>query len=439
MKLDDSAQEVLEALTRAGWAEVEVYHKRGRSRTLDHGAASEITSLQQEEGWAVRAGDARRSFFYAASGAPRPDTRWPEADGAGLRLPSPRPVPRWNAPSDLDTPLVGENEARGLVASLARALETELPGARLLAACLEDGSSDSRLVSSREVTASVRRRTASLRLEATSRGRRRVTLYLAARDARQFSPNALARRLADRLAVVERGAAPSRDRGETLLAPELAVTLLAALGDLWIGPAARERAAALFDRRGHLGSSELTLIDDGRLPGGVLEAPVDGEGQPTREVVIVDQGVYRQPLLSWQQETTRGGRASGCALRPGWRDLPHPGATHLYLPADPARRVADLVGALTRGYYLLAAEGAVRIEDEHRRFAVPVSGFAVDGGRPTGAICGAWLTGTVSALLAGIAGRGRDLAFFPVPLAGRAGLVGSPSLLVRGLELRRTP
>jgi len=43
-----------EALKRQGWAEVEVFHKRGRSRTLQFTAYGNATSLRQEEGWAVR-------------------------------------------------------------------------------------------------------------------------------------------------------------------------------------------------------------------------------------------------------------------------------------------------------------------------------------------------------------------------------------------------
>ena len=56
------------------------------------------------------------------------------------------------------------------------------------------------------------------------------------------------------------------------------------------------------------------------ISGGIAEAPVDGEGQPTREVVLVDEGGYRQPLLAWWQSAAAPKRASGCVLRPGWRD-----------------------------------------------------------------------------------------------------------------------
>jgi PmbA protein len=282
-----------------------------------------------------------------------------------------------------------------------------------------------------------RQRAAVLHLEAAvvgPRAARRVSLRLAEREARHFQPLALARRLADRLLISLKGTAPSRDRGEFLLAPPVVVSILDALAPLWLGPEAENRVADLTDRRGRLASAALTLVDDGRLPGGVLEAAVDGEGQPTRPVVLVDEGIFRQPLLTWWQAgAARASRASGCTQRPSWRDLPRPGATHLHLRRDPATSVASLVGGLQRGYYLLDVEGAARMTRGGRRFAIPVCGFAIDGGRPTGTITNAWLIGSISSFLNGIHAVARDLTFLP---AGK-GLIGSPTLLARGLEIRR--
>lgn len=431
---DERLAEVVDRLT-GHWEEVEVFHKTGRSRSARYRGGASVTAFHQEEGWAVRAGDARRSFFYAATGAPRPDAPWPEADGLGLRLPAAKLVPAWTPPADLDVSLLGENEAQALFEGLDRALDGELAGARLTLGELDDGSSEARLLSSREVTARVRQRTATLYLEATGPGRRApaVTLRAAEREARRFQPLALARRLADRLSIAARGVAPARDRGEFLLAPPVVVSLLEALSGLWIGPGAVERIGQLVDRRGRVGSPAFTLIDDGRLPGGVLAAPVDGEGQPTREIVLVEEGLFRQPLLAWWQAAPSTGRPSGCAARPGWRDLPRPGPTHLYFRPDPDLKAAALVEGLNRGYYLLDVEGAPRLEDPPSRFALPVCGFAIDGGRPTGSVAGAWLTGTVTGLLNGILAAARDLTFLP----SRSGLVGAPTLLVKGLELRQ--
>lgn len=427
--------EVLEELRRE-WSEVEVYHKRGRSRMLRVTPHGEVLGFRQEEGWAVRAGDERSSFFYAGEGLPHAATAWPSGDGEGLRLPSAKPSLPWHPSPTFETPPASESEAREVFAALERELENEMPGARLLHGDLEDGQSESFLVSSRGIEMRVPHRAASLVLEAVGpRKRTSVITSLAGRQATNFPVAGLARRLADRLEILERGKALIRDRGEILMAPPVMASLLAAMVDLWVGPKAVERIHPLIDRRGRIGSPMLTLIDNGRLPGGVLETPLDGEGQSTREMVLVEHGMYRQPLLAWWQALKEPGKVSGCVRRVSWRDLPVPGPTHLHLRPDPETSVGELLSGLPRGFYLLDTEGPARLDPESLRFAVPVCGFAIEGGRSTGSITGTYLVGSVGTLLQGLLAVARDLTF--LPMAG--GMIGSPTVLVKSLELRRRP
>lgn len=431
----DVLLDVIDALQRKGAKEVEALHKKGRSRTLRWEGNQQVTSLRQEEGWAVRAGGPDASFFYTASGDPRPDAQWPEARSPGLRLPSARPVPAWTPPMDLGAPLLGENEALHLVRSIEAELKEELPGSQLIRSYLEDGAGEQELVSSREVRNQSRQRAASLFVEA--RGPRSedpsVSILLAEREARRFLPSTVARSLADRLLLLTRGSTPTRDRGELLLSHGVVAPLLHALMGLWVGTEAAAKARPLEDQ-GRLAAKTFSLVDDGRFPGGVLESAVDGEGQPTRRVTLIENGIYRQPLVSWRQA---GGemKASGCSRRAGWRDLPTPGATHLYVEPDPEHSVGELLSGLNRGYYLLSTHGSVKIEEGYKRFAVPVSGFGIDGGRPTGSITGVWLTGSLTTFFRGVLAVARDLTF--MPLGG--GMIGAPTLLVKGLELRRRP
>jgi PmbA protein len=436
-------EEVLVALLRRGLPDVEVFAKRGRSRRLETSPVTETSVFSQEQGWAVRAGDPRRSFFATGTGEPARDWPWPEPTGRPVRLPEPAgdSAPTWNEPSDFDAPLIGEREGLKLLESLGRELASELPGSRLLRAALEDGSSESEIVNSRGLRARVRNRVATLYLEAAGPGRASsASIYLAAREARRFHPPALARRLADRLAITSQGAQgapPGRDGGELLLAPPVTARLLCGLLPLLVGPRAGTLLAGLRDRRGRIGSERLTLIDNGRLPGGALEAAVDGEGVPTREVVLVEEGVYRQPLLTWWQAESHPntGMPAGCTRRPGWRDLPAAGPTHLYLKPDPRIPVAALLGSIARGYYLIDylidVAGGGRFDLGNGTFALPVCGFAVEGGRASAPVARAWLCGGIGDLLQGIAGAGRDLTFLPL-----TGMIGAPTVLVSGLELR---
>jgi predicted Zn-dependent protease len=147
--------------------------------------------------------------------------------------------------------------------------------------------------------------------------------------------------------------------------------------------------------------------------------------------VLIEAGEFRQPLLAWHQARA-GEAAAGCARRASWRDLPAPGPTHLYVRPRPGAAVAGLLAAVVRGYYLLDAPAAGLFDFDADRFALPVRGFAVSGGRAVAPVGGAVLTGGISALLRGVAAVGRDLAFFPLD-----GMIGAPSLLLTGLELQK--
>jgi PmbA protein len=429
-----ASEEVVGAITKQ-FGDAEVFARRGRSKRFTMGIEPPAMVSAFEEGWAVRAGDRRMSFAAFGTGRPSADGPWPERRGPPLRLPEIKTaMTSWQPGDGGDQGLLAEPEARTFLEAIDRALGKELAGARLVGAVLEDGSSESEIASSRGALASWRNRAASLRVEGALAGGERAVeaaLTFNERSAQRLQPLAIARRMADRLHVAREGRPPERDRGEFLISPLVMATLLAAMRPFLLGPRAPARIEPLRDRRGRVASEIVTLVDHGALEGGVLSAPVDGEGVPTREVVLIDQGVFRQPLLSWWQARPPFERFSGCCRRDGWRDLPRPGFSHLFLRPRPETTVAMLLGGVARGYYLLDTLGAVDLDADSGRFSVPVCGFAVQGGRATAPVGEAIVMGSIGGLLRNILGVGRDLSFFPL-----AGMIGSPSLLVAGLEIR---
>lgn len=425
------AERTLTALGRRGIEQAEVYLKEGRNRTFTTGLGGIDVRIVEEEGWAVRAGDRHCSLFATGTGRPVPEGPWPEPDGYSLRLPEPGTVSSWREPSELDSPLLGELEGLSLLNEIDKALQEELAGARVIAGTLTDGSSRSWILSTRGVRASWRQRVASLRVEARLEDGA-IDLWLSERDARRFHPATVARALADRLAVSRR-ARSERDRAEMLLAPSVAARLLRLFLAYWVGPEADERIGELADQSGRVGSPAFTLVDDGRLPGGLVSAPVDGEGVPTREIVIVDEGRPRQPLLAWWQTRGERGQASGCSHRASWRDLPRPGPTHLYLRPHRPQPTVTMVRAVSRGYYLLDSPSRGSLDLENAQFSLPVYGFRLESGRAIDPVSGVELRGTVPAFLRGIRAVGRDVGFFP-----GEGMIGSPTLSVSGLELAPT-
>jgi PmbA protein len=104
----------------------------------------------------------------------------------------------------------------------------------------------------------------------------------------------------------------------------------------------------LGDKLGEkIAASEVTIIDDGRLPGGLGSKPFDGEGQPTRRNTIVENGELKTWLLDTYSGRKLGMDSTGSAAR-GTGSAPRVGTTNLWL--EPGEKTLDeMIAELDRG------------------------------------------------------------------------------------------
>ena len=433
MKNRERVDEIFKSLQQAGLQEAEAFLKVGRSRQFEIGLQGKAGSSTVERGWAIRAGGPRSSFFLAGTGVPRVLRQWPDADGQPLRLPDATPIPDWRHPSDLDHSLGSESEALALLSGIERALLQEVPGARMIRAQLEEGTSETSIFSTTGIEVDYRSRAAALFVEVTGpwEGSPTAALSLAERDHRAFQPAGIAKRLANRILLARQGGAPAKERGDVLIGSAVAARILTSLLPLLLGVEAEKLAQRFRDRQGQIGSQLLTIIDDGRFVGGVLESPVDGEGLPTDSVVLIDKGNYRRSLADWRQRSYPGRSVVACTRRESWRDVPIVGPSHLYIEPQTGVGVGDLLQSVTRGYYLLEALGPGQFDFAGDRFRIPVCGFVLSQGQATAPLSRTWLEGGITTLLRNIRAVARDLTFQP-----QGAMIGAPSLLVTGLGLR---
>jgi len=422
VRLDPLHRALAEAEARLGVA-VEVYAKQSRTRRFEHGLSGDEIVSTEERGWAVRAGDERKSLFASWSGEPRRIDAWPAPRRGCLRLPPAVSSGPWSAVPEVETPLLGEVEGQALLASMRAGFEAEHVEGRWLRGVLEEASGSVGLVSSSGIATDHRTRLASLRLEAETASGEVCVLDAAARRAQDFAVAALARRLGDLVSVRGSGRAVSAEATAIVLGPEVAAHLLGAVVEAFVGSAPR---LELESRQGLVADRGLTLIEDGRWSRGILAAPCDGEGVPCRRRMLVDRGSAGERILPWWESP----EPIGSRWRAGWRDAPKSGPSQLWIEADPGVSPADLLADVGHGYYLLAATGAGVFDLARDGFSLPVCGFAIGGGRVEGAVQGTRLEGRLSDLLHRVVARGRDLSFH-----ARGAVIGSPTLLVSGLDL----
>ena len=422
---------VTELAREAKVAALELFVKHGRSRRLVLEGGIEAQSEADERGWAVRATTRRASFFTCGTGEPRLGTPWPVPEGRPIRLPE---AVSGGVPSSVDPaalPIASEGELRRLARSVATGIERAVPGARVERLDMTDGESESRIASTGGVRGGWRTRLATVLVEASAwRGGERVRVvceWLLA-GLRSIEPERLSAAVARQLALESEGGSLEVTRGEVVASPAVATTLLAGLTPLVMGAGAEELIERLAADEG-LGSSDLTILDDGGLEGGPLSSPIDGEGTATQEVVLVEEGVFRQPLLPWWRERA-GCRSGGCSRRDSWREPPAVGPSHLYLRPGTAG-VEEIVGAVASGVYLVGVAGQPHFDLAGDRFELKARGLEL---RPSERrpVSGVTLSGRVSSLLRGLRSPGRDLRFVRHP----GGVFGSPTVVLTGLELR---
>lgn len=108
-------------------------------------------------------------------------------------------------------------------------------------------------------------------------------------------------------------------------------SLLGNLAACLSGYAVYREASFLAEHLGEtIASPALTIVDDGRLPGGLASRPFDGEGLPTRRTVVVERGRLSSWLLDSYSARKLGLHSTGNAVR-GAGSAPSAGPSNLWI------------------------------------------------------------------------------------------------------------
>ena len=166
-----------------------------------------------------------------------------------------------------------------------------------------------------------------------------------------------------------------------------------------------------------LGSSALTLLDDGRLPGGYGSTPFDGEGTATGRHIFIERGVRAGFAHTAASAARTGSASTGNALRPDFAFPPRTGFHNLHLAPTPADPLEILKG-LRRGLYLEEIWEVPPSCTAPGHFALEGWGFSVDRGECAGSVRGVRISGRFGDLLLRLAAVGSDLSTFPGGLGG---------------------
>jgi PmbA protein len=99
-----------------------------------------------------------------------------------------------------------------------------------------------------------------------------------------------------------------------------------------------------------IAGDNVTVIDDGTIPGGFGTSPFDGEGIPTRRTVVIENGVLKSYLLNTYTAKKLGLQTTANASR-GLAGTPGIGPGNYFL--QPGEKTAkDLIAGIKEGLYV---------------------------------------------------------------------------------------
>lgn len=182
----------------------------------------------------------------------------------------------------------------------------------------------------------------------------------------------------------------------------------------------------LADQSGqHVFSDQMTLTDDGLLPGGLGTAPFDGEGVPSGRTVLVDGGFVSGTLTDGYHSRKLGLRLTGNAAR-GIQRPPGISTTNLFMSAG--RKAPEaLLDGIQRGVLLTDLLGLHTANPVTGDFSLGASGILIENGKLTRPVRGFAVAGNVLELFRKMTDVASDLRFF--------GSTGAPSARVSEVSI----
>jgi PmbA protein len=191
--------------------------------------------------------------------------------------------------------------------------------------------------------------------------------------------------------------------------PDMAAGLLRTLGSAVSGSAIYRDASFLAGKLGEqIASPALTLVDDGRMAGGLGSRPFDGEGVPTRRTVVVREGRLVSYLLDSYTARKLRLASTGNATR-GFSQPPTVGTTNFY--ALPGRHTPEeIIRTVRQGLYVteLIGFGVNLVTGDYSRGAV---GLWIENGELTFPVEEVTVAGNLGTMLRQVEMVGSDLAW----------------------------
>jgi TldD protein len=222
------------------------------------------------------------------------------------------------------------------------------------------------------------------------------------------------------------------------------ILLHEAIGHGLEGDFNRKGTSAFSGRIGERVAAEgVTVVDDGSLQDRRGSLTIDDEGTPTRETVLIEDGILKGYMQDRLNARLMGVEATGNGRRESYAHAPMPRMTNTFMKAgndDPG----ELLSRVKKGIFAKAFGGG-QVDIVSGKFVFSCTeAYLIEDGKLGAPIKGATLIGDGPSSLTKVRGIGNDFALDEgIGICGKGGQsvpagVGQPTLLVDGLTVGGT-
>ncbi len=400
------------------FSQVELFFKESFCINYKISSTSFGKIVNEENGWALRATNSKKSLFISAKGIPCDFSLLPEPANQYIELPNPN-LSVIALPEESPV-LVNDHQVKFLFIFFASRISVPI------SLELSDAYTLIYVVSSKGIKGARLHQLAVLRIKLLSPKKQMFSYTF--KNAQNIRPMQIIRDI-KRKVTSEISAEPFKKRVSVpyvVISPEVSASILSKLSFLFIGEKGYKflKELDLYSQNKFVASPLVNIVDYADFPGATVRFPFDDEGVSTKKLDIVKKGRFVK-LLSPRQFANDSEDYVACMYRESIHDYPTVNSSNFYIsPSQLASNPQELVKNVKKGLFISHLTSPVFLSSRSLTFYFKGVGYLIEKGVLTKSVT---FTAASEPFLffKRIVGIGNDLKFFMV---GR--FFGSPTLLV---------
>lgn len=250
-------------------------------------------------------------------------------------------------------------------------------------------------------------------------------------DLTELDPVKIAEEAANQ-AVMLIGAESIKPRKTTVVFdPLVFIQIIMSISSAFSADAVQKGRSFLIGRRGKkIASENVTLIDDGSMPGGLGTAPFDDEGVPTQKTALIEEGVLTGLLYNSYSARKDRTNSTGNASRGSYKSTPGTSPTNLYVVPGVVSK-EQLIKGIADGVFVISVQGLhAGVNAVTGQFSVGAGGILIEDGKLDHPVREITIASTLPDLLKNVVGICDDIRFISMGVN-----IGSPTIAIEGITV----